>query len=141
MLKDLGFTSHDPDEVYFLYQLSGFYKSSVFFTLAFFLIIKLIHFFLYLGRKKHRMIKKCYLFIQSENKWWTLLVALIEMNLNQLVFGCSLQLLDLGVKNLFDKFNLGVMFAMFFLIIFYSFSFYSLLYSKGSKSSKNLIVY
>lgn len=142
MLRSLEFTAHDPEEVYFLYQLSGFYRSNILITFLLFVLLKIAHLLLFLAKGKHRVFKKCYKFIRFQSRWWTLVVAVIEMSIAEVFFGCSLQSLRLQSGCVLDKLNLVAMLSTFFLIILYSLSFYSLVYAKDSiRSSKNLIVY
>lgn len=137
----LGFTQHDPQQVYFLYSISGFLQSTILVNLCYFAIFKLIHLVLYSMRECHWIFGKCYRFIRDQTRWWTLTVSIIEINLADLVFSSSLQCVSLGWHSFVDKLNFTLMIFVSLVVVFYVFCFYSLVHSKERKISKNLLIY
>ena len=114
----------------------------MFLSIVYYCLIKLLHFVLYKIKEWHWLLKKCYNFLRDQTRWWTFLVAVIEMNVYDVVFGDGLQMLGLGLAGVFDKLNLVAMYCGFFILVFYVFAFYCVVYAEESKRySKNLIVY
>ena len=88
------------------------------------------------------MFKKGYRFIKTQTRWWTLIVAIIEMNIADLIFVSALQSLSLGSNNFLDKLNSSFMFLVSFIVVFYAFGFYAVIYSNEKKKcSKGLLIY
>ena len=64
------------------------------------------------------------------------------MNANDIVFGCSLQLMVLGLEGFMDRVNLVVMYLMLFVVVLYSLGCYCFIYTtQNRRSAKTLIVY
>ena len=111
-------------------------------NIFYYLILKIVHLILYLLREKHEIVKKLYDFVAGQTKWWTLIVAIMEINAVDLVFAGSVQSLKLSSGSSIDKFNLCVMFLLIFTVLFYAQCFYCLVYANEDKNtSKNLLVY
>ena len=114
----------------------------MFLSIFYYCLIKLLHFVLYKTKDCHWLLKKCYNFLRDQARWWTFLVAVIEMNVYDVAFGDGLQMLGLGLVGAFDKLNLVAMYCGFFILVFYVFAFYCVVYAEENRRySKNLIVY
>lgn len=57
-------------------------------------------------------------------------MAIVEMNIYDVMFGSGLQLLGLGMNDIFDKVNLLSMYVAFFALVFYTLGFYCLIYAQ-----------
>ena len=125
-----------------MYSISGFFKNNIFTSICYYLIFKLLHYLLYSMRGMNFVFEKGYKYIKMQTRWWTLIVAIIEMNIADLIFASALQSLKLSSSFFQDKLNLSLTYLVFFVAVFYSLSFYSIIFAKENKEySENLVIY
>lgn len=107
-----------------------------------FVFLKIVHFLLFLMRKAHKILGKCYKIMKIYSRWWVLIVAAIEINANDISFNSALQLLNTGYDSLRDRANFVAMWLILFLVVMHCVGAYLLTYSmQKRKCSKCLIVY
>ena len=124
MLDYLQFNSHDPQQLYFLSSSEDFYVNSVLLNIAYFVSLKVLHLLFFLVRKKHKLLKSIYSIIKIQTKWWTLLVALLEMNMVVLTYNSSLQFLLPSALSFVNKANFIFCICLRLVLILYFCCFY-----------------
>lgn len=61
-------------------------------------------------------------------KWWSLITALIEVNISMLTFDCGIQLIIPHFHTFFNKLNILTTILALFVILFYAVVFYPIIY-------------
>ena len=138
----LGYNETDPERLYFLYSAEEIYKNSLIITILYYIVVKLVQFLFYLGRKKCKIVEKMHTFLKYQSRWWTIIASFVEANGVMIGFCCVLQIKLLTGNDFLDKVNSVFMLLMLFGIIFYGSSFCLLVknYQK-KKYAKVLLTY
>lgn len=128
MINYLSFDAHDPQQSYFLTSSKNIYVNSVLLNIGYFVLLKILHLLFFAVNKKFKILQSIYIFIKMQTKWWTLIIAIIEMNIITLVYNSSLQFLLPSFYSFVNKPNFVFSVLSLFAVVFYILCFYLLIY-------------
>ncbi len=92
-------------------------------------ILKLMHLVLFLLRKKCYVFKNMYHVVKAQSQLWTMVVAMIEMNVIVLGYNCGLQFLVPSFGNFYNKLNMLCTVLVLLSLLLYCLTFYSLIHT------------
>ena len=107
-----------------IYMLIVFYLINI----GYFFLLKILHLLFFAVWKKFKILNNIYIFIKMQTKWWTLVIAIIEMNRITLVYNSSLQFLLPSFYSFVNKPNFVFSILSLFAVVLYILCFYLLIY-------------
>ena len=130
----------DPQRVYFMNSSLNFYTFGLLEILFIYFIVKFVHLILYLLAMQWKIFTKVYKKFKYETMWWTLFVAVLEANINDIVFNCAIQIRLPSNFNFINKLNLSFNFIALFIMLAYSLCFYIIIFSFFKKHSSRVLL-